>query len=71
MRKSQAEKKFGEAIDALCSCGEDPINYALSYVWGRMAAAQRDEYIHEFESKRVTVTLSDYDDERPRLTLVK
>ncbi len=71
MRKSQAEKKFSEALDALWTCGEDPINYALSYVWGRMDRSQRNEYVHEFEAKRVTVTLSDYDDERPRLTLVK
>ena len=69
-RRSKAEDKFAEALDMMHRTGIDPLNYMLSYVMGFMEAKQRDEYVHNFEQRRMTITLSDYDD-KPKLTLIK
>ena len=68
-RLSKAEQKYTEAIQMLRNSGADPLDYALSYVMGNMDTKRLTEYVHEFEEKRVTVTLSDYD--RPKLELVR
>lgn len=69
-RKSQAEDKFAEAIEMMYRTGIDPLNYLLSYVSGYMDAKQCDEYIHNFENRRMTITLSEHGD-KPKLTLIQ
>lgn len=61
--KKLAEKKFSEAISMLNKCGEHPMNYPLSFVWGWMDVSCLEKYVHDFEGKRVTVILSDYEEE--------
>jgi len=67
-RANKAYEKMEQALDMMHRSGADPLNYMLSYVMGFMDAGDKTEYIHEFEKKKMTITLSDY---RPKLTLVK
>lgn len=59
MKKSTAEKKFLEAMDALHEAGEHPVNYCLGYVRGCMVNSQSSDYLHEWDDGYMRIHLSD------------
>lgn len=69
-RRSKAEDKFAEAVDMMYRTGIDPLNYMLSFVSGFMDAKQCDAYTHNFEERKMIITLFDHDD-KPKLTLIR
>ena len=69
-KRIKAEEKFYEAVEMMCRTGMDPLHFMLSFVSGYMDGKQCDEYAHNFEHRKMTITLSGHDD-KPKLTLIK
>ena len=69
-KRIKAEEKFYEAVEMMCRTGMDPLHYMLSFVSGYMDGKQRDEHVHRFDNRTMTITLAE-DGLKPKLTLIE